>query len=618
VVTPTWFAVLPDSAAGENAARMMGLKKARVIHHASGRPWLVGDWPDEQVRHARIGNVQVAVIGRCPVTATTLSAALKVNSADHAADVERLARSLPGNFHTVAAIDGGLWMRGTLSGTRRIFHTVLAGATVAADRADILAAASGAPVHEEALALRLLCPTVYFPMEEQSLWRGVHAVPGERCLVVDPDGRARTPRWFRAPAPVLSLAEGAGAVRTALTSAVRTCSEPGGTISSDLSGGMDSTSVCFLAAGPAVRDAGRARLITVRWNEIDPGNDDSQWAAGAAAALTNARHLTLGDRGPCWFSELNGTSPPADEPYRWVRARAWVTDLAERMAAEGSRLHMGGHGGDEAFGCTGGYLHDLAWSRPLAALRRARGHRALGRWLVGPTARALADRRTFPEWLAACARALTEPYEPTNTPTIAWGFGPRMPPWATPDAVDAARRGLRRLAGTVEPLAATRGQHQTLDLVRTGGLTVRQIDQVMGLSGVPLAAPLLDDQVVTAALAVRGEDRQTPFQFKPLLAAAVRGLVPDDLLTRRTKGEFSTEFYAGLDRHRAELLGLLDGSLLADLGLIDTGALRSALCTAHPHVHTMQPIEVSLACEIWLRANTAPRPAPARKGEVLR
>jgi hypothetical protein len=42
--------------------------------------------------------------------------------------------------------------------------------------------------------------------------------------------------------PNLSLTEAAAAVRTALTDAVGTCTAGGGTVSADLSGGLDSTS----------------------------------------------------------------------------------------------------------------------------------------------------------------------------------------------------------------------------------------------------------------------------------------------------------------------------------------------------------------------------------------
>lgn len=75
-------------------------------------------------------------------------------------------------------------------------------------------------------------------------------------------------------------------------------------------------------------------------------------------------------------------------------------------------------------------------------------------------------------------------------------------------------------------------------------------------------------QVVEAALAVRLLDRSSPRHTKPVLAAALRRTVPDPILDRTAKGEFSAEVYAGVRRHERELLELADGMLLARLGLV--------------------------------------------------
>ncbi|MGJ3561241.1 asparagine synthase-related protein [Streptomyces sp. INA 01156] len=93
-------------------------------------------------------------------------------------------------------------------------------------------------------------------LAERVLWHGVSAVPPGRQLTLQADGRLRSRRWHRPPEPRVPLAQGAAAVRSALTDAVAARTRLGGLISGDLSGGMDSTSICSLAA----RD-GTAKLI---------------------------------------------------------------------------------------------------------------------------------------------------------------------------------------------------------------------------------------------------------------------------------------------------------------------------------------------------------------------
>ncbi len=600
-----WFTALPDSDAATHVARVLSARGIQQIAHPSGRPWLVGRWPDGRITLGRHGHAAVAVVGRTSATSGELTG--RAAELRDVGELTALAKTLRGSACVLASVGGQVRAQGSVSGVQRIFHANFAGVAVASDRADTLAALLGEHVDDGRLALRLLCPTVTHPLEELPLWRSVRAVPAGSYLRITSGGHASEVSWWTPPAPTLSLADGAPAVRQALTEAVDTCAAPGGTLSCDLSGGLDSTSVAFLAS------RGPAALVTTRWQELDPANDDSRWARIAISELPAARHLVLGgDAGPPWFEGVAEPAAPTEEPYRWGRGRAWATRLAERMAAEGSRLHLGGHGGDELAICMGGYLHGLTRRHPLAGLRRTQAHRALGRWPVGLTLRALADRRDFRRWLAASADELTRPPAHLRTPSIGWADDPRLPPWATPAAVEAVRAEISdALARGVGPLGPRRGEHQSLELIRTGALIVRQVDEAMRQAGLPMAAPLLDDRVVEAALAVRLHERMTPLRFKPLLTEAMRGVVPDVLLGRSTKGEFTYEVYAAFRRRRAELLSLLDGSLLAERGLIDADALRAALLAPHPNSTTLRPIEPTIACECWLRSLPAADVAPA-------
>ncbi|MFD0382134.1 asparagine synthase-related protein [Streptomyces stramineus] len=207
----------------------------------------------------------------------------------------------------------------------------------------------------------------------------------EDSLLIEPDGRARAQRWWTPPEPALSLAEGAYGVRGALAAAVETCTADGGTVSSDLSGGMDSTSLCFLAA------RGTARLVTLRWQGLDPGNDDAIWAGRATAELPGIEHVVPEfSRSPLWFSGLTDLRMTTEEPGAWVRDGARFRALAELMKSRGSRLHMFGGGGDELFTAFAPHLHDYVRSDPLAAF--ARIHAAAGLPAVAAVAGAARPR----------------------------------------------------------------------------------------------------------------------------------------------------------------------------------------------------------------------------------
>lgn len=561
-----WFVVLADHDAAAGLTETLCAYAPQVVAHPSGRPWLIGRWAVDQLVSAQAGPVRVAVIGCCPVTAAALStAASRVRTAS---DVDRLAAGLSGSFHLVAAAGGQIRVQGSVAGLRRVFHTRVSGMTVAGDRADILADLAGAPVDERQLAVWLLSPFVPHPLADACGWQGVHAVPDGHYLLVDPDGPDREMGWWDPPEPVVALAEAAPLVAETLAAAVAARTRAGGTISADLSGGLDSTTLCYLAAdGP--------QMVAVTLGGCDPAHDDTAWAQQAAAGLGGVEHLMFDPAQlPPRYADISAAGHGQDTPFARVRNSARDAHLAQLLAERGARLHLAGHGGDEVLQAPPAYLHTTFRTHPGVAANHLRGWRARGRWPLAATARQLVDRRSYRGWLAANADQLTGAPPTSRTPGLGWGTALRVAPWASPDAVDAATALLREAAASAEPFAPIRGQHAAVQLIRTGAHLARHLGQVTARAGLPLELPYFDDRVVEACLAVRLHERTTPWRYKPLLVEAMAGVVPAPMLARTTKGAYGADVHAGLRRHRADLVALCDNLVLAQLGLVDAGALR--------------------------------------------
>jgi asparagine synthase (glutamine-hydrolysing) len=120
-------------------------------------------------------------------------------------------------------------------------------------------------------------------------------------------------------------------------------------------------------------------------------------------------------------------------------------------------------------------------------------------------------------------------------------------------------------------------------------------------AGVPMASPFLDDRVIEACLAVRPSERVSPWRYKPLLTAAMRGVVPETCLRRTNKAAASMDAADGLRTHRGDLLALWEDSRLAALGLVDGAALRRlAQRPASPGLRD-GILYTTIAAEVWLR-----------------
>ncbi|GHF54573.1 asparagine synthase [Streptomyces mashuensis] len=596
-----YFAVLPDCEGALTAARRLpDHPGTRTLPHPSGRPWITGHWADDECVAVATRRAALAVIGCCPVRADDLR-----RHADRLTDLSRLtdlARSLPGSFHLVASLDGDVQIRGTASGLRLVFHADVAGVQVAACDASLLAHAAGTGPDPREVAVRLLWPVPH-PLYESSVWQGVSAVAPGEALHLPADGRtARTSRWWSPPEPVRPLAQGAPLVRQALSDAVDARTRQGGVVSCDLSGGLDSTSVCFLA------DRSPARVVASTWPGRDPADDDLEWAKRAAAHMPDVEHVVWdAHASPLVYTDLLGIDDPMDEPTIGVMDRARVLHHLPPLRARGSRLHLTGIGGDHVAWCSEAYYHRLLRRRPLFALGRLRGFKALFDWPLPGMARALADSRSYARWLATAPGRLREPLPATVTGTLGWSAPPRLFDWATEDAAVLVRDALTEAAAGARPLHPDRGLHTDLEALRTCTRIVRQWDTMAARAGLPMASPFFDDRVIEASLAVRPADRVTPWAYKPLLTAAMRGIVPDECLRRTSKAQASMDAADGLRRHRGDLLALWEDSHLARMGLVDAHALCDLARRPNSPGLKDAILYSTIACEVWLRSQARSR-----------
>jgi asparagine synthase (glutamine-hydrolysing) len=233
----------------------------------------------------------------------------------------------------------------------------------------------------------------------------------------------------------------------------------------------------------------------------------------------------------------------------------------------------------------------------------------MARWSFGDTVRALADSRPYPSWLAGLADGLAAGSPAAGGAPRGWGDELWLPPWSGPHAVDAAADALRSAARSARPLATTRGQHAWIEAMRASGRQARQLELASGATGLPILAPFCDDRVAVACLAVRPDETRSPWDYKPLLKAALRDLVPARSLSRTTKDHATREWYRGLRAHRDAVAGLAEGSLLADRGLVAADAVRAALASPETLRTPTVALEQTVWLECWLR-DLAHHPEP--------
>ncbi|MFJ5552405.1 lasso peptide isopeptide bond-forming cyclase [Streptomyces sp. NPDC093225] len=598
---PTWFIVLPDTDAAATVAAKALAHAAQCLQHRSGRPWLLGRWAPSSMVVGECGGTRIAVLGEHSVTAEAARRAAEAAERASLSALDRLSATWAGSLHLVASSGGRVRVQGGVVGMKRVFSTdagltAAGGVSLASDRADVLAELVGAALDERRLALELLTLGVPHPLSGSPMWHGVRALPGGYHLTLDPDGRAEGTRWWSPPDPHLPLAEGALRFREALTAAVATRTRGRELVTADL-GGLDSTAVCCAAA------RGDAEVVAYTAAIHDELGDDVDWARRTTQAVgTIEHHVVPAPDLAMTFDGIDTLDDILDTPSILTVDRNRRMHIVALAAARGSSLHLTGLGGDELLAGAPARLHDLVRTHPLTALRDMRGYTAKYQWSRRRVLRQLVDRRSYRAWLERVARDLNAPPAPADDPLLDWSAPPRMPEWATPEAVEAVRELLRAHLPAAEPRGRGHGEHRELAAMDGISQWTRHIGQMAAPLGITVAAPYYDDRVIEAALAVRPQERITPWRYKPLIVEAMRGVVPEASRTRGTKANATFEEEVGLRRHRARLLALCEESRLARLGLVDVNVLREwcrRALSAETESYLLHP---TVACEVWLRS----------------
>ena len=479
--------------------------------------------------------------------------------------------------------DGG---RGTLTamrdpfGVKALFVAAEDGALLLSSRAAALA--RGDEV-DEAWVADFLVGAMVPP--DRTVWASVRAVAPGEVLTWRGGAPSRRRYWSAADFAPAGAADERAATETfrgLLEEAVRVRTEGGVPVWSQLSGGVDSSSVVSVAQTLAAAGRGTGIAGTVTLVET-LGDGDERRYSDAVVRRWGLRNETLVDP---WAWQDDGLPPErTDEPRAhypfWARDRAMVA-LVRRA---GGRVLLSGQGPDHYLAGNLGFVTDL-----LAAGRVRTALRELVRFSV-------AARQSF--W-TGLGRHAVHPFLPTWLKVRRARPHEQLPEWLDPAFV--RRLEIPRRLPMVRQLAAPRGgsffAHQVAaELDGLAGMLERGPFQ----DGIEMRYPFLHRPLVEHALRLPPSLRIRPGGGKHVLREAMRGILPEEVRTRRGKGGIDARLLWALHRERPRLDALLRDPEIARRGWVRADALRAATEQARQgEVRSLPFLLCSLALETWL------------------
>jgi asparagine synthase (glutamine-hydrolysing) len=428
-----------------------------------------------------------------------------------------------------------------------------------------------------------------------TLYAGVHRLDPGSMLLFDRGGAREVAYWTPRFAEPLSASEPqlADKVSASLNRAVALRISDDGLTGVLMSGGLDSSSVAAVAAAQA---PGRVSAQSAVFPD-HPAVDESVLIADLRKAL-GLGGITAEVRAGGLLASAVESIREWDLPLRsW--GDFWALPLLRSAAAAGVRVTLGGDGGDELFG-TRAYLSAdrLRAGHPLQALALVKGmpgagehppRREVARIFANTTLKgalpyhlhrllhAPRARHELPAWLSpSLTRELVRSDDPLRWKRL---DGPRW--WA--EIAHGLTRGVEEM-GVFE--------HQRRRAT-SAGLQARH--------------PLFDLELVELCLRLAPSATFDRHRSRPVLRAAMAGLLPDTVRLRPGKALFDSlllDCLAGADGARAQTL-LTDPQ--AELGAyVDLPSLHSALFGSGTErsFRWMWQLWRLLNAEFWLRSQT--------------
>jgi len=428
----------------------------------------------------------------------------------------------------------------------------------------------------------------------ETLYSGVRRLgPGE-VLLLDARGWRSQRYWeprFRG-APAQAEADLAGDVRAELERSVRRRSRGEGLTGVLMSGGLDSSAIAAICADS---DRGRMRAYSAGFPE-HPLTDETQLIEELETALNLPGVIAEVRPGGLVSAALEHLLEWQAPLLGW--GDFWTLPLLRSAAAQGVTTMLDGDGGDELFGTRGYLVADR--------LRRGRPRRALALARRLPGAGAHVPRREVARVVGSLALGAV-PYR------LHEAF---RAPLAMSEAPSWLLRGAARdLVATGDPHAWKRldgprwwanAAYGVAYGIEQAGVFEHQRRRA-AMAGLDARHPMFDLDLVELALRQPPEASLDPRFTRPVLRAAMVGLLPDSVRLRPGKARFESLIVSCLTDSDAVAVRTILSDPRAELGAyLDLDRMRAALLNSEALLQAepfrwMWHVWRLLTAELWLR-----------------
>ncbi|WP_028777044.1 asparagine synthase-related protein [Shimazuella kribbensis] len=475
---------------------------------------------------------------------------------------------LRGNYQTIIRVSNELWLFSDLGNVRPIYYTKKDKQWLISSHLTRLNDIVDSPFNTS--WFRRSLSTSGFHIETETPFQKIQMVPGGMALYInsDQDRVDFFQAWNIDMEENLSWEMAQNELNEELTASVALrCQNK--KITSDLSGGLDSSTITCIASKENL-----VKSVTIIGKEE---NEDGEIAQEIAKIQKNIKQtlLSQGDI-PSIYSHMDRFRGDSPISFLWSANKTYK--IIQWAKENKSDIHFSGEGGDIVLEADHSYLVDLIFK---------------GKWKTFYShIRGWADvKKQSPlTWLIGSFRV---------------GLGlPFKPKQRHPLALTHNSANWLNFSTSIKKFRYSKclGVSNTIHGIHYLGYISSGLRNLAKQEQVNMSFPYLDHNVLRTCIRTLPENRMDPYELKPLLKRSFHSDLPSCLLNRNTKGNYTADVYHGMEQNYSWFHKSFREMHLSEMGLVDKDKFRECFHRLLIGAPVRLPeFNQTLALEMWLR-----------------
>ena len=448
-------------------------------------------------------------------------------------------------------------------------------------------------------ALRIVNFETIYPFSELTPWENIKLLNSRKMLVVL-EGQISQVFPFRSNGGNKRISEVAVELRQNVKDVLQKNLGKQIRISADLSGGLDSTSLCYFC-----KDLG-VELNTIFLSPEDGADSDAIWSERASKEVS-AEHTVLPYSSTITLNSLNPLDIYKALPFGPSESFRYIS-LARKIIEIGLKndigMHINGHGGDELFGPLSTMAWSLYHSNYPNRIKNLYGFARLNKFNLFKFFKSLVDNESLSDNLRCLECREIEQIDFDIKYSSQWVPKPSVANFVTQTARDLITSCASSYAEqNIEPYSDDKSIHRILEEVEAHSLLQRDLNaMVPNDKSFRFLSPYTAYDIVESALQYNIDERFNAKVTKPMLAEIRSESMSLEYFKRRDKGEYTKSTFTEYNNRKNMLQKIFsEECLIYKLGLVDKRKLLQSLNKFSADGEQLENIMRIQIIEYWLR-----------------